>query len=263
MNAIRLYFRLVRVSLRTQMAYRASFSVQMLANIATTLADFFAVFAFFQRFGALGHWSFAQVAVFYGMANASLALSELWLRGFDIFERHVQSGDFDRYLIRPRSSFLQVLGADFQLLRLGRTGVGLVTSFWGLSQLAPGWQASEWALFFLAILGGNFFYGGVVLVRAMVSVWTVQSLELFNMITYGGVETAQYPLDIYTGFLRRFFFGIVPLAATNYWPLSYLFHRPEASAPLAWLSPLICLGVFLLGWVAWHIGVKHYRSTGS
>ena len=46
MNAIRLYFRLVRVSLRTQMAYRASFSVQMLANIATTLADFFAVFAF-------------------------------------------------------------------------------------------------------------------------------------------------------------------------------------------------------------------------
>ena len=55
MNAIRLYFRLVRVSLRTQMAYRASFSVQMLANIATTLADFFAVFAFFQRFGALGH----------------------------------------------------------------------------------------------------------------------------------------------------------------------------------------------------------------
>ena len=138
MNAIRLYFRLVRVSLRTQMAYRASFSVQMLANIATTLADFFAVFAFFQRFGALGHWSFAQVAVFYGMANASLALSELWLRGFDIFERHVQSGDFDRYLIRPRSAFLQVLGADFQLLRLGRTGVGLVTSFWGLSQLAPG-----------------------------------------------------------------------------------------------------------------------------
>ena len=68
---------------------------------------------------------------------------------------------------------------------------------------------------------------------------------------------------MYTGFLRRFFFGIVPLAATNYWPLSYLFHRPEASAPLAWLSPLICLGVFLLGWIAWNIGVKHYRSTGS
>ena len=158
---------------------------------------------------------------------------------------------------------MQVLGAAFQLLRLGRTGVGLVTSFWGLSQLAPGWQASEWALFFLAILGGNFFYGGVVLVRAMVSVWTVQSLELFNMITYGGVETAQYPLDIIKRNLRRFFFGIVPLAATHYWPLSYLIHRPEASALLAWLSPLICLGVFLLGWVAWHIGVKHYRSTGS
>ncbi len=35
------------------------------------------------------------------------------------------------------------------------------------------------------------------------------------------------------------------------------------SALLAWLSPLICLGVFLLGWIAWHIGVKHYRSTGS
>ena len=81
MNAIRLYFRLVRVSLRTQMAYRASFSVQMLANIATTLADFFAVFAFFQRFGALGHWSFAQVAVFYGMANASLALFGIGVAG--------------------------------------------------------------------------------------------------------------------------------------------------------------------------------------
>ena len=54
MNAIRLYFRLVRVSLRTQMAYRASFSVQMLANIATTLADFFAVFAFSSASGRWG-----------------------------------------------------------------------------------------------------------------------------------------------------------------------------------------------------------------
>lgn len=110
MNAIRLYFRLVRVSLRTQMAYRASFSVQMLANIATIACRLFCGVRLFPALrGAGGTGLLLQVAVFYGMANASLALSELWLRGFDIFERHVQSGDFDRYLIRPRSAFLQVL----------------------------------------------------------------------------------------------------------------------------------------------------------
>ena len=42
--------------------------------------------------------------------------------------------------------------------------------------------------------------------------WTTESLELMNILTYGGVETASYPLPIYHRVFRRFFTAQAPSA---------------------------------------------------
>ena len=87
-----------------------------------------------------------------------------------------------------------------------------------------------------------------------------------NTMTYGGVQTAQYPLNVYREWFRRFFTYVVPLACVSYYPVLALLEKgdPLGSDPLwQWLSP--CIGfVFLFICVqAWETGVRHYRSTGS
>jgi ABC-2 type transport system permease protein len=84
-----------------------------------------------------------------------------------------------------------------------------------------------------------------------------------NTVTYGGTETAQYPLDIYRPWFRRFFTFVVPLACVGYLPVLGIL-RPGMAAPwVPYAAPLAGL-VFL--WVAlmlWRVGVRHYTSTGS
>jgi hypothetical protein len=40
----------------------------------------------------------------------------------------------------------------------------------------------------------------------------------FNAPSYGGIEAAQYPLDIYTAWFRKFLIFIVPIGCVVYFP---------------------------------------------
>lgn len=87
-----------------------------------------------------------------------------------------------------------------------------------------------------------------------------------NTMTYGGVQTAQYPLTIYRTWFRKFFTYIIPLACVNYLPAIAILERSDPlgfPVVLQWVAPLICVVFLVLALQVWKIGVRHYRSTGS
>lgn len=262
----RLYRRYVGLSLRGQMQYRASFVLQTVSQFAITSAEFLMVWALFDRFGSLRGWQFAEVALIYGLANTSFGLAEAFGRGFDVFHRRVVSGDFDRLLLRPRSTVLQVAAEELQLMRLGRIAQGLLVLGWAVSSLNGPWTVARVALLLAALVGGACLFVGLFVAQATLAFWTVQSLEIVNTVTYGGVETAQYPLSVYRPGFRRFFTYVVPLATVSYLPALGLLERPDplGSPPwLPWVAPLVGVAFLLLTLRLWRLGVRHYRSTGS
>jgi len=125
LDALRLYRHYVKVSIRTQLSYRASVVISTLGALLITVTELFAVIALFDRFGQLRGWTLPEVALFYGMISVTWALSDAFSRGFDAFARMVKSGDFDRILLRPRSTVLQLLGMELTLRRAGRLIQGL------------------------------------------------------------------------------------------------------------------------------------------
>lgn len=263
MNAIRLYFRLIGASFRTQLEYRASFVMLTLANAMNACLEFFTVLAFFSRFGGLPGWTLHEVGLFYGMTTMAFAICEAWMRGFDTFQHMIKRGEFDSVLTRPRSTVLQVLGTNFQLLRGGRFLVSTAVLTYSIAHLSLHWGPTQWALFIASILGGALLFSGLILIQATSCFWTVETLEIFNTVTYGGVETSQYPISIYAEWLKKFFCYIVPLAAINYWPLSALLGRHYVHPALSWLAPIVGPAFYCIGLLFWRFGVKHYRSTGS
>lgn len=265
-DAIRLYLRYVSISLRSQLQYPASFLMMSVGNLAITAIEFLGIWALFSRFGSLGEWTLPEVALFYGMVHMAFAISEAAARGFDILHRQVRSGDFDRILLRPRSTVLQVMGLEFQLLRVGRFTQGLVVLGWGISNLDMTLTIAQVFLIIAAILGGSLLFSGLFVLQATLSFWSVDSLEVVNLTTYGGVETAQIPISIYRGWFRSFFTWIIPLATINYFPLMAILDHPDPlRIPLwlSWFSPLAGLLFFVLCLQIWDVGVRHYHSTGS
>ena len=220
----------------------------------------------FNRFGNLKGFSFEEAALFYGMAHISFAITEAWTRGFDTFPKLVRNGDFDRILTRPRNTVLQVLGHDFQIMRVGRFLQGLIVLIWAIYKLNINWTLGKILLLVLSILGGNFLFSGLIIFQATLSFLSVQSLEILNSFTYGGVETVQYPLSIYKSWFRKIFVFIIPLACINYFPAIAILEKPDplkSSLWFQWISPMAGVMFFIISIWVWKFGVRNYKSTGS
>lgn len=265
MNALVLYCKMIRHSIRGQLQYRANFILFAIGNALSALIEYAGVWALFDRFGSLGRWHFYEVGVFFGVSQIAFAISEAVPREFDLFSRHVRTGEFDRILLRPRSTVLQMLGADLQIMRLGRFVSGATILAVSLSALdiVKTWHAGHYILLFASILGGAFLYSGIIIVQAASCFWTVESIEVWNCITYGGNTALQYPLDVYRRPIRLFFTAVVPLAAISYWPCSYLLGIGYVSKWMSFVSPLFGVVVLIASLFLWRFGVSRYRSTGS
>jgi len=259
----RLYRHYFGISMRGQMQYRASFIMLVIGFFLTTITEFFGIWALFARFGSLKGWSLPEVSIFYGVTHLAFAFTEIFGRGFDTFPNLVKTGDFDRLLLRPRSTILQVAGTEVSLMRVGRILQALPILLWGVHATGAIWTPAKALLLIGAIAGGCALFLGLFILQATMSFWTIEALEIANILTHGGTETGQYPLDIYRPWFRKFFTFVVPLACANLLPLNVILNRPGAMPLMGSLAPL-CGFLFLgLALLAWRQGVRHYHSTGS
>ena len=264
MESIKTYFLLALADLRSQMQHKASFVLGAVGNFCATIIDFLGIWTLFASFGALDGWTLAQIAVLYGVINLSFSIAEAVGRGFDLFAGMVKSGDFDRVLLRPRGTLFQVLSSRLELTRLGRFAQGAGVLILGIAAQPQGMSAGQLGLLLLCILGGVALFLGLLMMQAAMCFWTVESLEAFNVLTYGGVTKAGYPLSVYRSWFRRFFLYVVPLGCLNYLPAAVLFGKDlPYPAFTAYLAP-VAGGLFLLlGALVWQLGVRHYRSAGA
>ena len=265
-NGLRLYLRYVSAHVRAQLQYPGAFVLQMIGTLLITAVEFVGVWALLSRFGNVRGWELPEVAILYGLAMVGFSTAEIVGRGFDLFSHQVRRGDFDRLLLRPRHTVLQVAGAEFAFARLGLWLQAAVILVWGLASAGIPWTPLRVLLLAETMAGVTVLFLGVFVATAAITFWTVQSLELFAIVTNGAVDAGSYPVTVYRRFLRRFLFFIVPIGTITYFPVVALLGRPDPLGTPPWLgwaapaaAPLFLAATLLL----WHLGVRHYNSTGS
>ena len=190
-DAFQLYWRYISISVRSQMQYRASFVMESLGQFAVTGIEFVGVLVLFSRFSTLEGWSLHEVAFLYGLVNVGFAFADTISRGFDSFGLMVKSGDFDRLLLRPRSTVLQIMGQELVLRRVGRLAQGLAVLVWAATILHVDWTAAKVALTVATISGGAALFAGLMILQATLAFWTTETLEIMNTVTHGGVQTTR------------------------------------------------------------------------
>jgi ABC-2 type transport system permease protein len=266
-NALRLYGCYAATSIKAQMQYPASFLFLSLGQFLSTVVEFVGIWALFDRFQSLVGWTLPQVALFYGTVNISFALADMISRGFDVFgPQFVKTGDFDRLLLRPRSTPLQLMGHELRLTRIGRLLQGALVLGIAIGLLDLSWGVREVALLHAAIAGGVAFFLGLVVLQATLAFWTVESLEVANTLTYGGVTAAQYPIEIYSKWFREFFTFVVPLSCVAYFPIVGILGIDDPLGAPKWflyVAPLAGSLFLAASLTIWRLGVRHYTSTGS
>jgi ABC-2 type transport system permease protein len=260
---MKMYFRYISIILKSQLQYRTSFWLLCLGQFLVPFSLFAGLYFLFARFGSLKGWDFYEVALCFSIIHMAFAISECCARGFDGFSSLVVNGDFDRVLVRPRGTILQVLGARFEFSRIGRLVQSLSVLIWAVATLPVYWNAMKVVTLVLMVLSGVFVFSGIFMLAATLCFWTIQGLEVANIFTDGGREMAQYPLGIYKKWVVRFFTFVIPFGCVNYLPLMYLLNKTTGNGFWYMLTPLFGILFIIPCLFLWRFGVRHYRSTGS
>jgi len=263
-----MYLRLIIIQVRSQLQYRASFFFDIFASAVTTFIWFLTLALIFEKFDSLGGWSLGEVAFLYGLVEMAFGTMDMLFSGFDPshFGEKVRLGTFDLLMLRPINLTVQVLGSQFLIRRIGRIFQGAVIFGIALSLLEINWTPTKLIYLPVVFIGMVCFFGGLFIIGATVTFWTIQPIEIINVFTYGGSEMMSYPMHIYTRWMRQFFTYIIPAIFLNYYPaLFFLDSKDPLGFPVfaRFLSPVVGLGALFVALQFWKVGVRNYQSTGT
>lgn len=267
-RSLKLLLRLLRIQVRSQLQYPASFILEVLSS-ALTLGFFFLTFALtFTRFNQIGGWTLGEVAFVWGITEFSFGVMDMLFSGFDYdaFGPMVRRGHFDQLLLRPVNITLQVLGSRLVLRRLGKILEGVVIFGFGLSQIEITWTLAKVLYLPILSLSQVIFFGSLFIIGATTTFWTMERLEILNIFTYGSSEIMSYPMHIFPRALRMVFTFVVPAIFLSYYPAVYILSKPDPlNAPkfVYFSAPLIACAFLFLALRFWRFGVRNYKSTGS
>ncbi len=259
--AVSLYGHYVSIHVKSMMQYKGSFLLAVTGQFLVSFNVFLGMFFMFQRFSAVGGFTYGQVILCFGIFLMEFSLAECVARGFDTFSSMVRKGEFDRVMVRPRGLVLQVLGSRFDLTRIGRMLQAAVMFAYGVKAGGIRWDIPRVLTVVFMLAGGTAMFFGIFLVSAALCFFTLESLEIMNIFTDGAREFGKYPVGVYGKRLLQLCTFVIPYALVQHYPLLYLLgKRTEAW----WMFvPLLAFWFVIPCYGLWRAGVKKYQSSGS
>ncbi|MFD8751499.1 ABC transporter permease [Kitasatospora sp. NPDC059577] len=264
--AVRSWWLCARMWMRSMMAYRASFALNLLASLVTHSLDFVVLVIMFRHTDRLGGWTLPEIAFLYATATFSLGVANLLVGSADGLGVRIVNGSLDTMLIRPAPALSQLCAERFSLRRLGRPLQALVVLTWSLAALDVHWTWDRVLLVPVLLVCGSVIFGAIYIGGATVQFWWGESKEIQNSFTYGGATLLHYPPTIFAKELVAGAVFGVPLAFVNWLPALHILGRPDPlGLPTAfqYASPVAAALCVAVAGLAWRAGLRAYRGTGS
>ena len=258
---MKLYRKFMALHLKNDLEYKCSFVISFITQSFVFFASYFVILSLFNKFGILKDYTIYQILLVYSCIQFGFSINEVFNRGFDHFDRLIKSGDLDRFLTRPRSLFLQIMGHDIDYSRITRILQSVIILIIAIINLDITWSFSKVITLIFMLIAACIIFFNIYLVGAAFTFVTTQGLEVKNVFTDGGREMAQYPMDIYKKEFRLFFTYIIPFGLVNYYPLHYIIGKSDN--PLFIFLPLLVFMYTPICIVIFNKAMKKYTSTGS
>ena len=252
--------------MKSRLQYPVSFTVQTLAQFVMEAGEMLAVLLVIDRFGGLRSWSGGELMIFFGVMSLAFYLTEILCRGITGgIEGMIRQGGMDTLLIRPRGILTQLVCRDVDPRRIGCIAVGIAALIAGSLQLSLVWTHLRILLLAEALFFGSCLVLGLFMIEVTCSIFSVKSLEMVNVLTYGGRSACEYPIDAFPRPVQLIFSVIAPFSLTLHVPVSHILGKPLWNWPqwTAFVCPLSGAVLLALTSLLFYRAMRHYRSTGS
>jgi ABC-2 type transport system permease protein len=256
------YFHYFAQFLKTRLSYRADFFAELFATGLSAVFAFSFVLVLFLPIDSLAGWGRDEVVFIYGFSLIPYGIFAMvsW-NLYEFGSRFIVEGAFDRVMLRPLNSFLQVACESFRIQTLSESALGVVAMIHASNRLGLEWTAADFFWIGVSAISGALILVAVFGTLASCSFFAEDRIGIappvFNLI-----QPARYPPDLFHPAIRFLLRYVIPFHFIAFFPATLVLDREEfvASCKLAPLVAAICL-VVLAG--SWTLGVRNYRSTGS
>lgn len=248
--------------LKARMAYRADFFAELAATALRTVASLVFVFVLFVPIDALRGWQRDEILFIYGLSMIPYGMFAMvsW-NLYDFGDKYVIEGHFDRVLLRPVNTFLQVLFESFRIQTLAESLIGVTVVIFAAVSLDLSWSVLDVLWLLVACVSGAVLFVAIFGILASLSFHFEDRVGIappvFNMINAG-----RYPVEIFNPVLRFVLRWLIPFSFVAFYPSTSLLGHDEFRS-LCFLSPVVALVFVGLLAIAWTCGVRRYSSTGS
>lgn len=252
-------------SIRGEMQYRASFIMSLLFGFLFQSIGFIFVAVVLTQFDAVVGWGLWEVGLLYGIRLTAHGLWTISMNQLFRFDRMVQEGTWDRYLIRPLPLWSQLMFTQFRIPPLGDFFSGVVVLVASLWRVDIDWSPSFLLFLPLAIVGGAMIDGAFQLGGAAFAFRFMDTLPLRIVFDDLQGRFASYPMTIFDRPMQVFLTWFVPMAFMAWIPATVLLGRTaELPFPgwVAWLSPVIGLTLMTLAALLFRRESRFYQSAG-
>ncbi|HEY5821265.1 MAG TPA: ABC-2 family transporter protein [Propionibacteriaceae bacterium] len=252
--------------IRSQLAYRSSFAINVLNAFLLGILEFTEIYVLLTNVPVLGGLNLRQAALVFALGNVGFSLADLVFGQLDAIPTYLRMGRLEAFLVRPMPLMAQMITSDLQLRRIGRTLIGLVILAVALISLDLVWSPGVVYLLVVTPVVGAAIYGALFAIAGGIQFFIVDGAEFTSSFVYGGAYAGQLPGSVLLAPLRVLFTFVVPATVTAYLPTLLILglEGPRfLPAWLGWFAPLFAVWAWLLAALAWRTGIRRFTGAGG
>ena len=235
--------------------------IGIIAMTIKCAVNFCMLLLLYQIVDEIAGWSFMEMLFLYGMSTVSFALWHCFFIDVITIPLYIQTGEFDRFLLKPVDPLFQIMMETFDEDGWGELFFGIILLVISIVKLKL--YSAYLLLIPVFCISGCLIAAAISIFCSSVAFLTVGNIDLTdNVMDFK--EFAKYPITIFNKGIMLLFTAIIPIGFTAYYP-SLIFLRNSAgwTKYLSFATLPVAVLFFGAAWLWWHHSLKYYGSSGN
>ena len=266
-NVVRLIGMYTKTTAKSWFQYRVDAVLKSLAVFLREATGIIVIWFTLLKFDSLNGWDIYEMLFLFSLLFLTYGIMIIFFTGLRDFGNTVRSGNFDRFILRPRGLLFQIIFVNSDwFAALGHGGLGIVLFLMSAGKVGIQWSLSSVIYYIFTVAGGVLIQGAVFLTLAALNIYLLNTNSLKDLVYWNARKFAGYPISIFHKAIQIFMIYVMPFAFVNYFPAQYLLRKDDMSAYpeiFMYITPVIGIVMYLLAYLFWRFSIRFYKSSGN
>lgn len=255
-----------RTIFKSWFQYKVDAVLRSLAVFLRETTGILVIYFTLLKFDSLNGWDIYEMLFLFSLLFVTYGILIIFFTGLRDFGNTVRTGNFDRYILRPRGLLFQIIFSDADwFAAIGQGGLGIVLFVMSAGKVGVVWNITTVLYYASAIFGGVLIQGAMFLFLATLNIYLIETRSIKELFYFNGRKFAGYPISIFHKAVQFCMIYVVPFAFVNYFPAQYLLQKKDMVYPAIYLylTPVVGIGMYVMAYMFWRYSIKYYKSSGN